>query len=221
MCGRATLRRDDLGEVARELDAELAADSSSWRPRYNVAPTQKHPLVRHDDGRRTLHLAQWGLRRDQRMHINARAETARHLPAFRGAFAARRCVIPIDGFYEWTTVAGRKWPVWFHRPDGGLLYVAGLWEPTPSGGESFALLTTKPNATVAPIHDRMPVLLDVANVGAWLAEGERRLLVPAPDDWLAVHWVAPRVNSARYDEPDCIAAVGPPPESASLELPLG
>ncbi len=136
-------------------------------------------------------------------------------PAFRAAFKARRCVIPASGFYEWQAARGGKQPYFIHPTTGPLFAFAGLWERwQPVEGEpieSFTILTTSANAVMAPIHDRMPVIVDPANYGTWLGEVAasadelRALLRPAPDDRLVAEPVSTAVNSPRHDSPDCIA----------------
>lgn len=193
------------------------------RPRYNVAPSQDVPIVRLRENGAGREIAQvrWGLvpgwARDLSISaklINARAESVAGKPSFRSAFKRRRCLVPADGFYEWQNRGGDKQPYRIARPDGGAFAFAGLWERwrAPGGGtvESCTILTTQANATLAPIHGRMPVVLDPGAYGPWLdaaAEPERlhALLVPAPDELLTAYAVSPRVNNVRNDDAGCIA----------------
>jgi putative SOS response-associated peptidase YedK len=228
MCGRYTLTTPDYDTLARALgvvvDPELAA---LYRPRYNVAPTTLCLVVRDATGGREIVRARWGLvnswSKDRSVgakQINARSETAADKPAFRAAFAKRRCVVPADGFYEWQGPKGARQPVWFHAPGGDLLAFAGLYESfdDPSTGErerTFTILTTGPNARVAPVHDRMPAVLAPADVEAWLAPGTeaaaaRALLRPAPDGLLVATLVSSRVSSVGNDDPGCLAPPEPP-----------
>lgn len=251
MCGRMTLTRRELVEIADELGAlfevsgtlggppnppatELRRASSPpphaiqpettvWRARYNVAPTDAHPVLRADGGRRRLELARWGVVGGprQQLLINARSESARGRPAFREALARRRCVIPADGFFEWKKDGERRQPLWFHRPDGKLLLFAGLWEPAPADGDGrprFVVLTTAPNALVRDVHDRMPAILTLDEALAWLAAPSLELLRPAPEGLLAARPVSSRVNSVRNDDPACLDP--PPPVPAASQLAL-
>ncbi len=216
MCGRFTLTRQDARQLALELgvDAELLA---GYRPRYNIAPTDPHWIVRIKYEERELLPARWGLvnswakdaKRAARQ-INAKAETLAARPAFREAFAQRRCIVPADGFFEWTGPKTARQPIWFHRAGGGLLLFAGLYEYWRSGGEwqrTFTIVTTEANQLLAPVHDRMPVVLPEEAVDGWLdprAQGTDvllRLLGPAAEDVLVATPVSPRANSVKNDDP--------------------
>ena len=214
MCGRFLLTSpvDALGQLF------LFDDRPNLAPRYNVAPSQDVPIVRRrrDADRRELVLARWGLvpfwARDEKIGhklINARAESVTSKPAFREAFQrGRRCLIPADGFYEWQkTEAGRKQPYLVRPRAGGPLAFAGLFELWRPEGRapllSCTILTTAANATVAPLHDRMPVILAEAGFEPWLAadvDEASTLLVPCPDDALEAVPVSTRVNSPRNDD---------------------
>ncbi|WP_437913566.1 SOS response-associated peptidase [Sorangium sp. So ce302] len=237
MCARFTLAVPDFATLIALLESSssgagragggparsIAADpeiAARFRPRFNIAPATVHPVLRARDGRRALVAATWGfVGRFARggagpaLLANARAESARAKPTFREAFAARRCVVPADGFYEWTGPKGARRPTWFHPADGGLLRLAGLYQPAKDldTGEPdlrFTILTTEANADVAPIHDRMPVLLGPGDVDLWLGVGDgadadraEALLRPAPRGALAARAVSPRVNSVAHDDP--------------------
>jgi putative SOS response-associated peptidase YedK len=223
MCARMTLSRRELAEIADELDAMFDAPAAArYRPRYNVAPTDAHPLLRLEaPGTRRLELGRWGFVREGRpLLINARAETARVRDAFRAAFARRRCVVPADGFFEWSSADGEGRPFWLHPTDGKLLLFAGLYEEAPGGTERrFTVLTTAPNATIARIHDRMPALLTPDEAALWLAEGPTHLLRPAPDDRLELTPVSRRVSSVKNDDPACILPIDPD-AGRQLRLPM-
>jgi putative SOS response-associated peptidase YedK len=216
MCGRMTLSKRELAEIADELAAVLDMDAAAYRPRYNIAPSDAHPIVRLVGGRRRVELARWGFPPtgpNRPPLFNARADTAPTKEAFRGAFRGGRCVVPADGFYEWRTTAdqaGRQ-PVWIHRPDGKLLLMAGLWE-----AGRFTVLTTEPNDLLRPIHDRMPALLTESEAAAWLAAPTQRVLHPAPPGMLAVRPVSGRVNSVRNDDPGCLEPALGLPRQLSL-----
>jgi putative SOS response-associated peptidase YedK len=208
-----TLTRAELGDVAGELEQSLGVTLERprtlvYRPRYNLAPTDSSFIVL--PGR--LATARWGFRTSTvPAVINARAETLAERPLFRGALESRshhergRCLVPADGFYEWH----QKHPIWFHRPDGKLLLFAGLYEVEPDGGLAFTVVTTAANAQMAPIHDRMPALLAPDGAAAWLAAPRVDLLVPAPEDALALTWVADRVSSVANDDAACLEPVRP------------
>lgn len=209
MCGRFTLAERDLARLARawaaEVDAVLAA---GWRPRWNVAPGDAHVVVLERGGARRLERATFGLPAAAgRLHVNARIETAAARPAFGDAFAARRCAVPADGFFEWEGPARARRPTWFHRPGGGPLLFAGIWSERPDGALAFAILTTAANALVAPLHDRMPVLVPEERLAAWLAAPLP--LGPAPEGALAARPVSDRVNSVACDDEACVAPRAP------------
>lgn len=217
MCGRMTLAKGDLDEVADELDAIYTpATGAAYRPRFNIAPTDRHLIVRVGPGGpagpghsgRFLELASWGFKAGPRapLLINARAESAGARGAFKAAFAERRCVVPADGFYEWAGPREDRRPFWIHRTDGRLLLLAGLYADEEDATR-FCVLTTTPNETVAAIHDRMPVILDPADVATWLADGRPDLLRPAPAGVLRATPVSSRVNSVKNDDPACLAPV--------------
>ena len=215
MCGRFTLTMRETEALAAELGV-LVESLREYRPRYNIAPTDGHWIVRTKFEDHELLPARWGLvnswakdRKRAARQINARAETLASQPAFRDAFRQRRCVVPADGFFEWTGPKNARQPLWFHRPDGGLLLFAGLyesWRPNPDEWErTFTIITTEANGLVGQVHDRMPVILPDENVDAWLFAREepaalRAMLVPPPDDLLAIRKVSARVNSVREDD---------------------
>jgi len=158
--------------------------------------------------------------------INARAETIAEKPAFRAAFARRRCLVPADGFYEWASGPSPKQPYLISRCDDGLFAFAALYEewegPDGAAIRSCTIVTTEANATLAPIHARMPVILDRAEYPVWLRaqesdlEQQKALLRPCPDSWLRLQTVASRVNDARRDDPACALPAPPLPSQESL-----
>src|SRR5262249_41106222 len=171
------------------------------------------------EGTRSLELLRWGLVPSWAQHpgkgeglINARAETADKLPAFRHAFRQRRCLIPADGFFEWQRTAGRRQPYLFHLQGDRPFAFAGLWEVWRGAvvaGESCCLLTTAANAVVKPVHDRMPVLLNRDAFAAWLdasASGKesKALLRPYAGDDLQAVAVSTWVNDAKHEGPRCL-----------------
>jgi len=229
MCGRFTLTIRAFDELERLLDA--AADphyAPLYRPRYNIAPTDQHWVVRARHERRELVPAVWGLvnswapdTRGAARQINARAETVATARAFRDAFERRRCVVPADGFYEWTGDKATRRPLWFHPPHSGeLLLFAGLYEswsdPADARRLTFTIITTAANGPVSAVHDRMPVILPPEAVDEWLhvptddarrarqATALRELLLPCPDDRIVPTPVSRRVNAVANDDPACL-----------------
>jgi putative SOS response-associated peptidase YedK len=221
MCGRFTLTYQQKQRLAEELGVNVEEIGDSYKPRWNIAPTDPHWIVRMQYEEREILPAKWGLvnswakdaKRAARQ-INARAESIATNPAFRDAFARRRCVVPADGFYEWIGAGATRQPIWFHRPDGGLLLFAGLYESWPATPDNwqrtFTIITTTPNGIVSPVHDRMPVVLSGDAVDYWLDPREedtdslRKLLTPASDDVLVKLSVSQRVNSVKNDDPACL-----------------
>lgn len=236
MCGRFTLTTADYRAVADALEAEIGDDDArAYRPRWNVAPGDRHLIVTLHEGRRQLVPATWGLpgssARRPEGHINARSETAHARPAFRDAFHATiggRCAIAADGFYEWTGPKDHRLPIWYHAPSG-VLALAGLFAEhvDPRTGEvqrRFAILTTAASELVAPVHDRMPVILPGDALAQWLRpldpahpsiEPLRALLIAAPADVLVATEVSSRANHVAHDDPACIAP-SPHPHQTSL-----
>ncbi len=222
MCGRFT-QAASWDEAAERFD--LDGELPELPPRYNVAPTQNAAVVRSEPGRgRRLDLLQWGLvppsaadPRIGRRLINARSETARWKRSFRDAFAARRCLVPVDGFYEWARRGGRARPWRFRLRSGGFFALAGLWErwlPPRRPGESletFTILTTGANALVGEVHDRMPVIVPPDDFAAWLGGGDISL-EPFSADAMAADPVSPLVNDPRNDDSRRIRPVPPPAE---------
>jgi len=216
MCGRYRLK-DPKQAALTLVEEDLPALDT---PRWNVAPTQAVPVVRHAAGGRRLTLMRWGLvpfyersKPKPFQLINARAETAPEKPAFQRAVAQRRCAVLADGYYEWRAVAGRtKEPWFFARRDEAPFAFAGIYEEdAPAGPAGCCLLTTAPNPLAARVHDRMPVILDAAAAARWLVpdpltpEDFRALTAPFPADAMVAWPVAAVVNSPRNDVPECSA----------------
>lgn len=216
MCGRFTLtteRVEILGELLRaEVDPQLPL---LYRPRFNIAPGTSTVLLAAAGPARRLEPGLWGLPgpwQGSNIHINARSETAAGSPAFRDAFARGRCGVLADGFYEWTGPRADRLPLWFHPREPGPLVLGAIFrdDADPDTGEvtrRFAILTTRANATMAPYHERMPVIVPLAAHDRWLRGAPSEvadLLGPAADDLLVATPVGPRVNSIKHDDPGCI-----------------
>ena len=227
MCGRFSQALDkqqiiDLAGGAEDRSAE------AWRPRYNIAPTQKVAVIRGTAEDREIAWLHWGLvpywARDRDGGaglINARGETVSEKPSFRSAFRARRCLIPADGFYEWKAGDSSKQPHRITLGNGGAFAFAGLWERWERAAdgvalETFTIVTTTANSLLEPVHDRMPVILDESDHAGWLdirrpAAETLALLRPFPAERMAVRRVGKRANSVAFDDPACIEEDNSPP----------
>lgn len=217
MCGRFSFAAP--AEVVAEVFG--LASLPNWAPRYNIAPSQEVAVIRQEEGERRVALLRWGLvpawAKEPSVGarlINARAETVAHKPAFRSAFRARRCLVPADGFYEWVSRGGEKTPFYITFTDGRVFAMAGLWERWTGGSqtlETCTILTTTPNEIVAPLHDRMPVILAPEDYRVWLdpahpgGEELGPLLQPCPPDGMTAWPVSRWVNDPRHDDPSCRA----------------
>ena len=194
--------------------------TETFPPRYNIAPTQAAHIVRiAPNGERELVLVRWGLIpswvKDPNIFttlINARSDTIAEKPSFRSALKYRRCLVPADGFYEWTGVSPHKRPHLIRPIAGGPIAFAGLWEHWMSADgsemESMAIVTTDANRTVAAIHDRMPVILPPELFEPWLdvrgvtAAEAATMLKSAPDDLLELFEVDKALANSRNDGPE-------------------
>jgi len=199
-------------------------------PSYNVAPRAEVPVVADRHGERVLDVVRWGLvpfwAKDPKIGdrmINARAEKILTSNAFKRAFERKRCIVPADGFYEWEKLEGKraKQPWFIRRRDGEPLAFAGLWEIWHDPGEAddapplrtCTIITTQPNELLAPIHDRMPVVLPESQWDRWLDVDNRdvarlqKLLVPLPAVELEAWRVSTLVNKADNNGPELLDRV--------------
>ncbi|MCP3099911.1 SOS response-associated peptidase [Myxococcus sp. K15C18031901] len=222
MCGRVTVRTSPDQLVVELGLAGIRA--AVERPRFNLAPTQSMPVV-PNDGARMLDAFRWGLipswAKDASIGnklINARGETVAEKPSFRSALKRRRCLVLVDGWFEWKQTTKPKTPFFFHRQDDRPLALAGLWEEwtAPDTGEvlrTCTIITTSPNALMAPIHDRMPVILTPEGQEVWLRPEPQDaavllpLLVPSADTGLEAYEVSRVVNAPTQDIPACVERV--------------
>ena len=219
MCGRYTLATPSPADLRARFPV---GESVEIKPRYNVAPGDQVLAVTTDkEGAPRGELLRWGFvpswakGADTGLKmINARVETVAERPAFRRAFERFRCLIVADGFYEWRREPAGKQPFHITRSDGEAFAFAGLWSIWYGDAgdklRSCTILTTAPNATVAPLHDRMPVILARQHEAEWLDHSTRpqrlyELLAGLADAHTAVRPVGPAVNDARFDGPDCLA----------------
>jgi putative SOS response-associated peptidase YedK len=197
-------------------------DTPNFPARFNIAPTQPIPVISHDrEGKRRFRQMRWGLLpsfvEDPKKFptlINARSEDALTKPSFRNAMRWRRCLIPADCFYEWTGSKGKRRPYLIRPRTPQLIAFAGIYERWRDGKgdktDTVAILTCPSNVTVAPLHDRMPVVLAPEHFDAWLdVEGTSpkvasELLRPAPDDLFEAIELDPKINDSKREEPDIL-----------------
>lgn len=216
MCGRYSITKD-IEEVAQDLEIDLP--EFEFEPRYNIAPSQRLPIITNEAPRQ-MQLHRWGLipfwAKDPKIGyklINARGETIAEKPSFRSAFKQRRCLVPLDGFYEWKKTGTGKQPFHIRMQDRKTLTFAGLWESwkDPEGKEvrSFTIVTTTPNELMADLHHRMPVILDSEERKLWLnteapLDQVLELVRPYEGKPMEAVRVSTKVNSPRNEGPDLL-----------------
>jgi putative SOS response-associated peptidase YedK len=221
MCGRYELHTQPAA-IALLFGLQHPPEISA---RYNIAPTQRVPIVRlTPGGDRELAQVRWGLvpfwAKDPSIGskmINARAETVATAPAFRSAFKKTRCLIPASGFYEWQKRPdGSKQPMHIGMKDGGPFALAGLWTRWgPKDGEQLetcTIITGEPNEVAAPIHNRMPVIVAAGDYERWLdieLPDATELLKPYPPDDMTAYPVSTRVNSPKNDDAQIVEPISP------------
>jgi putative SOS response-associated peptidase YedK len=225
MCGRARLS-SDVSEIKLVFSIPPERLAPNFAASWNVAPTDTLPIVRYDGraGQRDLGLMRWGLvpfwAKDIKVgfsNINAKAESIDTRPAFREAFQRRRCLVPLDSFYEWKKIGKERQPYAVALADHRLMAMAGVWESwrSPDGERlrSFAIVTTAANALLAPVHDRMPVILGAENWPLWLGEAFadlarlKALLVPYPANEMIIWPVDRRVGNVKNNDPSLIEPI--------------
>ena len=236
MCGRYTAAKD-FGELIKLMGVVMAR-VPFFAPRYNIAPTQMAPVIFHDRNQPAVKLMRWGLipswAKDESVGnalINARSETIESRTAFREAFKHRRCLIPADSFYEWKEMHGERQPFRVMLKSGEPFCFAGLWDRwvrPPAAGkfdtdldeapasetiDSFTIITRAANAAIAPLHDRMPVIMAPNHFSWWLKDdGERgeshKMALGHPlEEPLKIYPVSDLVNSSKTDVARCIEPV--------------
>ncbi|SDI64122.1 SOS response-associated peptidase [Natribacillus halophilus] len=211
MCGRFTLY-DQIKKIRERFGIDVSA-VTDVDPSFNIAPSQSILAIINDGEQNRLGRLRWGLipfwAKDTKIGykmINARAETVAEKNSFKQAFKWRRCLIPANGFYEWTTTAGQKQPYHIQMQDGALFAFAGLWEKWTDGEEdifSCSIITTEANDLMRDIHDRMPVILSREHEQKWLdptmndPEKATNLLQPFPANEMKAYQVSTNVNSPK------------------------
>jgi putative SOS response-associated peptidase YedK len=222
MCGRARLS-SDVSEIKLVFSIPPQRPTPNIPANWNAAPTEDLPVIRYDARacERSVDVMRWGLvpfwAKDIKVgfaNINAKAEGIDTKPAFREAFSRRRCLVPFDSFYEWKKVGKERQPYAVAFANYRLMALAGLWETwrSPAGERvrSFTIITTAPNALLADLHDRMPVILAPDNWPAWLGETPsdpeypKSLLVSYPADDMVIWPVDRRVGNVNNKDPSLI-----------------
>lgn len=229
MCGRYTLTANpNTIQLAFNLDSV----PDQMEARYNIAPSQPVPVITNQNPKE-LTFFKWGLvpswSKDVSIGnkmINARAETASEKPSFRSAFKRRRCLIPADGFFEWTKQGKDKVPMYIHMENHDVFAFAGLWEVwnSPEGDELYTctILTAEPNDLIRPLHHRMAVILEPDVYDTWLSPDElpadvlMPLLTPYPPEKMRVFEVSKMVNSPANDNPQVIEPYNTPNQQSLL-----
>lgn len=224
MCGRLAMMTMSWEHIAHlwsagSPEAEAAeAQALAYAPRYNVAPSQPLLTIRRHAEAQAPELVKlaWGMRSDHggSLLINARSESLTTRPTFSGAFKARRCVIPANGFFEWEELGSQRLPHMVEVTDQPMFCFAGLWGTSVDREgqhvESVAIITTEANDRLSPLHERMPVILSAETLATWLDPETdprllRALLKPYPSNLMSTRRVDAVVNDARVDTPECVA----------------
>jgi putative SOS response-associated peptidase YedK len=224
MCGRSSLTKTEK-EIEKRFHATFYSEELERYnplPNYNVAPTQYHPVITNQDPEH-LHFFKWGLvpfwAKDTKIAfsmINARSETLLEKPAFKNAVKSRRCLVPLDGFYEWKNINGEKIPYRIQTKDQDIFSAAGLWEEWHAADGSplftFTIITVDANTYLRELHDRMPAILTPEEEKLWLSDDIPvqsciELLHPYPSDKTVAYEVSKSVNNVRNNSPELIEPV--------------
>lgn len=216
MCGRFKRNFSD-SEITERFRAIVDPDVD-WSSGFNIAPGTFQPVIRMRDGERHLGALWWGLvpywakeKAFGARTVNARGETVADKPAFRAAFRARRCLVPADGYYEWSETRPRKQPYLFQLASGEPFAFGGLWESWegPDGRlQSFCLITTTPNELCATVHDRMPLIIAPEDYDRWLDPAQKdaaalqSMVKPFPAEEMITYPVSTLVNNVRNQGPE-------------------
>jgi putative SOS response-associated peptidase YedK len=204
MCGRFSLTTSSEALTEHfKLSRGIYA-----KPRYNISPGEVIPILKNPG---ELEFLKWGFiphfktsNEKQEGFINARSETVLDRPSFKTAFLKRRCLILVDGFYEWKNLPRIKQPFYIHRKDSSVFALAGIWE-----GETCAILTVEANELLMPVHPRMPVIIPPDKYNDWLKgssapEIAKALLTAYPSECLEIYPVTSKMNNANFESPACV-----------------
>jgi putative SOS response-associated peptidase YedK len=228
MCGRVIQSSSPLRLSIVEGLTVSDSRMANVRPRYNAAPRQELLVIRqnHKTGERSLDLIKWGLiphwctdPRGGRKPINAKAENVSVLPTFRDAYGLRRCIVPVDGFFEWRAIkgVGRKQPYAIAMKDGSAFGLAGLWENwrhlnTGEWERTFVIITVPSNELVGQIHNRMPAILKPESYERWLGlePDPHDLLITYPSEPMTMFPISTWVNKPENDDPSLFERAAEP-----------
>ena len=225
MCGRVIQSSGPLSYGIVEGMDMHDSRVHNYPPRWNGAPSQDLLVIRrnHETGVVSLDALRWGLiphwckdPQGGRKPINAKCETVRMLPSFRDAYLRRRCIVPVDGFFEWKAIKGQrtKQPYAIGMKDGGPFGLGGIWEnwKDPASSEwmrTFAIITTDANGLVTEIHDRMPLIIARSDYARWLSDepDPEDLMQPFPAEPMRMWPISKRVNKPENDDPSIIEPI--------------
>jgi putative SOS response-associated peptidase YedK len=224
MCGRIEFHVESIEELEERYGVKMTHGRTVQGfhyPKYNIPPTSHHPLLTSSEPDELV-MSHWGYlpewaQKGGKYHavINARAESAFEKPFFRGAIRHHRCLIPVTGFYEWHRVEKQKTPYYFHR-DGEIFSIGGVYSTVKdeNGLEMphFAILTTEANSLMAPVHDRIPVIIEDKHEKEWIDEGlpddeVHKYFKAVPSSYLKKYEISSLVNSVKNDSPAIIEPV--------------
>ncbi len=235
MCGRSSLTKTEK-ELEQRFNASFYSDELiryNPLPSYNIAPTHYHPIITEDNPAH-FQFCKWGLvpfwAKDEKIGskmINARIETLLEKPAFNKLVQTQRCIVPLDGFYEWKLYPDKhKEPYRITVHNGEIFSVAGLWSIwMASNGEevkTFTLITSSPNKLMEQIHDRMPAILLQENEKAWLdpqlsGKEALQMLLPYPADQMQAYRVSDRINKVTNNDPELIKEIKVEKKDSSIQ----
>jgi putative SOS response-associated peptidase YedK len=220
MCGRYLLftNPEKLALIFRaRIDALIR---EQWQARYNIAPSSPALVVRMADIGRVIEPMRWGLiphwsREPVTKYptFNARSEEAADKASYRGPMRYRRCLVPVDGFYEWQRSGSQKQPYVIRMADEAPFALAGLWDAWQEELQSFSILTTRPNEVMEKVHNRMPVIVQPEDYTRWLdpnitdPQAVADILKPFPADQMYAAPVSDYVNNGQHDGPQCMTPV--------------
>ena len=211
MCGRIDAH-DPIGVNNLISILDIVLPEERFPPRYNIAPSAKLAAVCYEHGYAIAEMT-WGLlppwaKADIRPLINARAETIREKPSFKNLIKHTRTIVPVNGFYEWQRGGARKHSYHFSSADETALALGAIYQSGADGERQCCIVTTTANDVMAPVHDRMPVIISRETMSDWLRSeddaGIDALMRPCPDAWLQVKEVTSYVNNARNEGERCI-----------------